>query len=247
MPNLTGHMALAEEALTELEAPLFRRYQGAYLLGSTAPDIRIITKWPREKTHFAPLVSTGLTAGVEGLFAAHPQLLGGSGLNEPSVAFLAGYISHLVADQAWIERLYRPFFANPEVFQDRIEANIMDRALQLELDCQGQERLRQVRDTLALAERGVQVGFLEPVLLQEWRHWVEQASFREFSWERLRFMARRQYPNSDPVAQHLVEEFLTGVPEGLARIYRRLPDGCLAAFRETARRELALAVKRYLL
>ncbi|MBI4233297.1 MAG: hypothetical protein HY686_02530 [Chloroflexi bacterium] len=246
MPNLSAHIALALEMADRLCHPAVERHRGAYVLGATAPDIRIITRWTREQTHFAPLDSEDMSAGVQGLFQAHPQLACAAQLGEATRAFVVGYVSHLVADQAWVVKLYRPFFGNGSVYQDHIQGNMMDRALQLEMDREGAPHLPEARLLLANAEDGVEVGFIDPPTLRAWREWVQQACERGFTWDRLRGFARRQPTQDHTAAQQFAEVFLQSVPEGLERIYQRVPLEQVVAFREKAIGEVLRIARRYL-
>ena len=96
-----------------------------------SPDIRIITRGKRDDTHFVPLDFEREGDGIEGLFHSHPNLAQASDLNEPTKAFIVGFASHLFTDELWILNLYRPYFGNREVFEDKLRGNLMDRALQL--------------------------------------------------------------------------------------------------------------------
>ena len=55
MPNLPTHMYLAYQVAEGLGRGEVHSQLGSCFLGCTAPDIRAMTKWPRERTHFAPL------------------------------------------------------------------------------------------------------------------------------------------------------------------------------------------------
>ena len=134
MPNLTAHLGMAKDAASRLKHPIVDRHLGAFLLGSVSPDIRIITKVKRDETHFVHLDFQSAGEGLEGLFRLHPHLAQAAALTEPTRAFMVGYASHLLADELWILEMYRPFFGNREVFQDHLLGDLMDRALQLELD-----------------------------------------------------------------------------------------------------------------
>ncbi|MBI2872254.1 MAG: hypothetical protein HYY00_03585 [Chloroflexi bacterium] len=235
MPNLSGHLDIALEAACRLAHPTVERHRGSFLLGCTAPDIRIITRGKRDHTHFAPLSNSTLGEGARLMFQQHPRLAGASSLSEPTRAFVAGYIAHLLADEAWIIKLYRPFFGNSEVYTDRAEGSIMDRALQLELDRrvgEDMDGLASVRQALDGAEDGVEVDFLPPELLRQWREFVVEATLRAFTWERLRRMLNRLGLNEDPYALTIVERFLASVPDGLDAIYARVPRERVADFRE---------------
>ena len=74
MPPLTMHMTLARELAPQLDYPAVRAEPGAYYLGATTPDIRVLTKWDRARTHFFDLDDYGEQRGVSGVFQKHPEL-----------------------------------------------------------------------------------------------------------------------------------------------------------------------------
>lgn len=249
MPNLTAHIDLALECVGELRHPDLQANLGSYILGSCSPDIRIITHGHRDDTHFAPVSNHVIGAGARGLFKAYPQLAKPYDVSIRTRAFLAGYISHLVADEAWIILIYRPYFGNRELIDDHVMANIMDRAIQLEMDRQAgasRDGMQGVRALLADAHVGVAVDFLPTERLAEWRDWVVSFTQREFTWERLRFMARRQFPQDDGTAQAKAEQFIKSLPGGLERVYALVPREALRAYREATVQEWSKLVQEYL-
>jgi hypothetical protein len=92
--------------LTDIDAD-----RGAYYLGSTAPDIRAITRWDRERTHFFALDDFGHQDSVRSMFDAYPDLADRSKVSAGTASFLAGYLTHLVLDEGWISEVYRPLLA----------------------------------------------------------------------------------------------------------------------------------------
>ena len=140
--------------------------------------------------------------------------------------FILGYASHLLADELWITEMYRPYFGNRDIFPDKLRGDLMDRALQLELDRQTQKTLGGLKVLSPLvvdAESGVDVGFITTDSLNEWRHWVEGALSWDFTWDRLRNMTRRINSEGDSESaeriSRMVDTFLSSVTEGL--------DSCL--------------------
>ena len=249
MPNLHTHFGLADEIARRLKHPTIDAHLGSFHLGSVSPDIRIMTRGDREETHFSQLSDTELWVGVHGMFAAHPHLKDAGRLSEATRAFICGFVSHLIADQAWILWLYRPYFGNPQVFADQDEGNIMDRALQLELDWRAQESTQgfaTVRPHLEGADYGVDIGFISAETLGQWRSRVVELAAREFTWDRLRFMLRRAVPDENEAAQAVVERFLAHVPSGLESIYRCVPQGELETFWENTIQEVVRFSREYL-
>ena len=60
MPLLAVHMSIVQEVIERLDDPGLSDNIGAALLGATAPDRRVMTRQPREETHFFRLVEDGL-------------------------------------------------------------------------------------------------------------------------------------------------------------------------------------------
>ena len=248
MPNLPTHLSLASQTARRMANPTIERHRGSFLLGSTSPDIRIMTKWKRDQTHFAPLTIQHIGTGVKGLFQTHPTLADCSRVNSATEAFLLGYLVHLVADEAWILEIYRSYFDDHQLFEDRVRANIWDRALQLDMDKAASEELHdmeEVRCSLEGSELGVEVEFISTETLGRWREWVTEFTTWEFTWDRLRFLTRRMYQD-DAGATEMVEEFLRCVPTNLKRIYDVVPEGKLSAYREKVVTESMRLIKEYL-
>ena len=253
MPNFSTHLGIAKDAASRLNHPTVDRYLGAFLLGSVSPDIRIITKAKRDDTHFVELDFHSEGEGLEGLFKMHPNLAQASALTEPTRAFIVGYASHLFADELWILNMYRPYFGNRDVFYDHLRGDLMDRALQLELDRREQLTLgglETLHPLLVEAEEDVDVGFISSSTMCEWRQWVEGALDWSFTWDRLRFMARRvgsrNSDQSEAQLKEMVEEFLESVPQGLERIYQAIPKDKIEAFREKSIEHLLKFAQEYL-
>ena len=101
-------MEMAYHASQMVDAPVLNENMGCYLLGSTAPDVRVITRKGREPYHFAPLDFDEVGAGIAGLYGEHPQLV--ETVHGPTRSFMAGYMTHLILDETWITRMDRPLF-----------------------------------------------------------------------------------------------------------------------------------------
>ena len=251
MPNPPAHIDLALEGARLLGHPVLEKHLGSFLLGCTAPDIRIITRGRRDETHFVSLSNESIGAGAENMFRAYPHLAQASRLPGPTTAFIAGYLSHLVSDETWIVHMYRPYFGEEGVFQDSVEGNIMDRALQLEMDQQAARAGRGVDDVkyyLRDAASGIEVDFLSAERLVQWEEWLLSLPQSRFSWERLRFIVRRQYPDMDENTHIMrrVEQFIDSLPEGLQEIYARVPMEDLATYRERSIKEWSRIAGEYL-
>ena len=249
MPNLPLHIYLASRAAEQLDWGHLSSHVGSLFLGSTAPDIRAMTKWPRERTHFAPITVEAVGTGARAMFEQYPELADARSLSPASQAFLLGYISHLAADEVWITTVFQVYFDNRStVAGSEVEAHIWDRALQLDMDRQALPEIhghRQAGEAMACAEQGVQVGFLEADVLQEWREWVRRFVGWDFTWERLKRALNRMYRDNDEV-QQAVERFLQGMPHSLERVYQKIPEARLAAYQTQVTKETVAQAREYL-
>ena len=247
MPNLPTHIDLAHQAARRLRHPTLDDNLGYFLHGSTSPDIRVITRRRREEYHFAPLDFRDVGAGVEGMFDTHPQLISSADHDGPTQAFVAGYITHLIADETWIVHMYRPFFANPTVFEDRVLGNVMDRALQLELDRQAWQTVNDTKSSLETATDGISIGIISSEVLDDWRAWVLSHIDRGFSWDRLRFMASRIAAGDEAHPAHgVAEEFVSSMPDSLERLHRSVSRTDVMDYKERTVEALVSAVGDYL-
>ena len=132
MPNLPTHLFIAQSALNEIKDNSIHQYEAFYLLGSTAPDIKALSKTPREQSHFVELNSfKNIGDGSKYLLEQNPYIKSVKGIHK---AFWSGYISHLILDETWIINMYRTKFANAVGDTNHDYLQIMDRATQLHLD-----------------------------------------------------------------------------------------------------------------
>ena len=247
MPNLRAHIDLAHQAAARLGHPTLQANMGCFLFGSTSPDIRVITRKKREIYHFAQLDFDSLGAGIEGLFESYPHLFPSSRHNPQTQAFVSGYLTHLIVDESWIIDMYRRYFGNPEVFHDDVKGNVMDRALQLELDRRSVEPPNAAEMLNEITVEGIEVGFIPSETLCDWRDWVVTSLVRGFTWERLRFMAGRISGGDETHPAHtLADDFVRSVPQGLANLYDHVPQRSLADFREQTVDALVCAIEGYL-
>ena len=90
MPSLGSHMARARAVADRLRLSEIDADRGAYYLGSTAPDIRVITRNDREVTHFFTLAELEQQDSVARMFREHPELASPTGLDAAVTAFIAG-------------------------------------------------------------------------------------------------------------------------------------------------------------
>jgi len=194
MPPLALHTAIAKETADRLDLTALDDERGSLYLGSTAPDIRVITKWERARTHFFDLDCFDEQSGVAGLFEAYPELTNTGELSPATRAFVAGYLTHLVTDETWITTVYRPYFGERSPLGGDIRANVMDRAIQFSLDSErrrDRHLMLHVLDAVARTDIGVNIELIDGDTLRRWREVITDIVQHEPDWERFRNAAKR--------------------------------------------------------
>jgi len=247
IPNPAVHIDLAYQAAARMKHDVIENNIGYYLLGATSPDIRVIKKVDRSIFHFAPLDFKEIGTGIKGLFNAHPTLQNASDQNPETQAFLAGYLTHLLADETWIVTMFRPFFDNALVFEDRTMGLIMDRAFQLEMDRRCWDDAEHVRTLINTPTDKVTVGFIDNGSLSNWIKWVNQNLDRGFTWDRLNFMARRisRGDEDHPVFQ-MAEDFVADYEKGLRNMEEKIPVDSLDNYQTQVIDSITTIVEEYL-
>ena len=239
-------MAVAREALIRLGNPdLDRDELGCYLLGATAPDIRVLTGQRREETHFVDLEADHGENGTASLFAAYPHVLH---LQGRSRAFVSGYLTHLNVDELWIREIYRPFFGRDSALESSLEANFMDRVLQYHID-RG-ERLdgdqpQQFYEHILQAEPGEAVQFLDVPTLQKWREVVARIVSTDPTWDNFRTFIFRRFGGMDALQEEQLRAFCEAIPEVLERTLQHVTPERIALFKEDAVSRSVAAVRNY--
>ena len=216
MPPLGLHTIVAKEIADKLGSSLLDDYRGTFYLGSTAPDIRIIARCDRRLTHFFDLDSFEEQSGPEELLQRHPELAEVKKLEGVTVAFMAGYIAHLIMDETWIKDIFRPFFGDQSALAGSPEAKIRDRALQFALDAEGRrdpELVAHVVDNIRQSEPEVEVGFIDRKSLSRWRTMMVDLVGKSPDWDNFPMVA----------ALYLQEAGIEG-PEAITHFQEELPQ-----------------------
>ena len=100
MPPLAIHTVIAKQMAERLCVPALDEQRGNVYLGSTAPDIRVITRWDRQRTHFFDIHNFDDQSSARAFLDNNPALADAGVLSQNTQAFLAGYLSHLFVDEA---------------------------------------------------------------------------------------------------------------------------------------------------
>ncbi len=263
MPPLVSHMLAARRAAEE--AGLFdaatddggppggeaacAEEVGAFTLGATTPDIRVLTRWERERTHFFDLNEERHQDSVAGFLTAHPGLRDAAALRPPTRAWAGGFIAHLVMDETYIEEVYRPHFGHRSALGGGRRANLLDRILQYEMD----RRERESPETMAGLRRSlygsavdVDCGFLDRATLEEWRDVSARLTEYAPDWERFGTIASRHLKGAGVGSEGDYRAFLEQIPELLEETLRSVGAATVEAFFELAQQRTVAALREYL-
>lgn len=216
MPPITFHMVLARNVAESLRHPNLAAAAGPYLLGSTTPDIRVITRGDRQDTHHFDLSVHDHQDSVARFFEERPGLADAGALNAETRAFVAGYLSHLVLDEQYITGIYRPFFARHDELGGRIRANVMDRLLQFGLDRKfgdDPDVVRNLLEALAFTVESIECGFIDAETLDRWRQVTADVAARDMDWDRARAMINRHLQLAGVEEGPELTTFLDSLPE----------------------------------
>ena len=176
MPTPYQHLV---ESIAVLESPdlpgevraCLEAEQGAFLLGTTAGDVRYLTGQPRVETHFHEIPPESIHTTVENLFRGYPALADPADLSPAQSAFISGYLLHLTWDVNWALYVFCPHYLNSDTWSSWRQAMIHHNALRLVLDRRALADLPalDVALTLRAARPDQWVPFIADDVLQKWR------------------------------------------------------------------------------
>jgi hypothetical protein len=186
MPSIGSHLAGARLVADRLAHRTIEADRGAYFLGATAPDLRGMTRQPREETHFFSFDDLEHQDSTERMFSEHPELLVASDIDDETRAFVAGYLTHLLMDEQYIERIYREYFGKASKLGGDARADLLDRLLQYELDRREreQESLVSARDAMSTTGVHADVAFIARDTLERWRDVAVEMASHPPTWDR---------------------------------------------------------------
>jgi hypothetical protein len=249
MPPLGLHTVIAKEVADRLRHRVLEEERGNLYLGSTAPDIRVITRWERRRTHFFDLSNYDEQSGVGGLFRAYPRLREPGELSAATVAFVAGYVTHLVMDELWINTIYRPFFGERSPLGGNIRANIMDRAMQFSLDRQkriDRDLMAHVLDEVARADLALEIDIIDADTLRRWKEIIMDVVTHPPDWDRFRYLAGRHLREAGIETPEQFQEFVRSLPDLVDETLRYLTEKRVREFMHRSEEEALEAAREYL-
>jgi len=249
MPALALHAAVVKRIAEQLGHRALDVDPGSLYLGSTAPDVHILMRWERERTHFFDLQEFEEQSSVAAMFDFYPALARPAELSSATVAFVCGYISHLVMDEIWINDVYRPFFSRSSPLAGDLRANVMDRAVQYELDRQARadrQAMAHIVKELAQPTSDLEVGLIEGGPLGLWRELMVEALNHPPDWERFRFFGGRALRVAGIETPEAFAEFVKTLPALVAEATDYLGRERIDVFLEKSLNEGRRAIEEYL-
>ena len=222
---------------------------GPYLLGATTPDIRVLTRGDRRDTHFFDLDDHGAQDSPSRFLEAYGDLADPDKISDETRSFVCGYLTHLVLDEMYITRIYRPFFLPHEAIGGKVRANVMDRLLQFGLDREFGDAPGvgdRLVEALAFSVESIECGFIDHDTLERWRQVALDVAARNMDWERARQMISRHLERagiSEPVE---LEEFLDSLPALENETIAHVTSAEIEGFVERSTDVAAKTVMRYL-
>lgn len=169
------HLIIGERLLGALCLPtdvrdLLLAQRGAFLLGNIAPDLQAVSGQPRRATHFYSLPLTSDRPVYYALLQTHPELAQPRALPPAQAAFWAGYIAHLLFDEAWVREIFTPVFDADHTWADRSERMLWHNVLRTWIEGQYLAELRNgIAQTLRAVEPDAWLPFASDYDLCRWR------------------------------------------------------------------------------
>ena len=229
--------------------PVVDSNPGSYYLGSTAPDMRFLIGASREETHYLSLSCEEGASGVESMLEANPELVQDKNIGAATKAFVAGYLSHLVTDEVWVYRIYRPFFGKASALGGSPTANLLDRLLQFELDRRERldgESIPVARTEMNKLDSQVTVGFIDDPTLNRWREFVYIATSGELNWDDFRRFAEKYLIWMRYVPNEKIDAFFESFEDRLKQVQALVPEERIREFREQSIADSVRVAREYL-
>jgi len=241
MPSLGSHLAHSHGLAERLGHPYIDANRGAFYMGATAPDMRVLMKVDRRHTHFFQLDEFGKQDSVAAMFEAYPELSSAAALDPTTRAFMAGYLAHLLMDEIYIEEVYRVFFGERSPLGGDLWANVLYRALQYEMNRRQLEDLDamcSIRRAVEQAAGEPNVRFLPDELIAEWQQFSLRVASQEPNWDRFPRMMRVHLGRAG-YAEDEIEEKVRDAPAIVAEAFEQVSEQRVARYLDQAA-EIAL-------
>ncbi|MCC6237180.1 MAG: zinc dependent phospholipase C family protein [Dehalococcoidia bacterium] len=231
-----------------LRAPALDAHRGLFYLGATAPDIRVLTRRDRIHTHFFDLECLDMQDSVAKMLEQYPGLRDQATLDAMTRAFMAGLITHLVLDEVYIDTMYRDYFGARSSMAHDPFADVLDRALQYEMNRRELEdvtALRDITSALEECEARASVDFIDGSYLGQWREVVLDFARQGPTWDRFPRMMNIHLRRAG-MTDEQIEEHTKDGPALAQRSLDYVGEVRVARFVEDATRRAQVSVERYL-
>lgn len=248
MPSLGSHLARARMVAERLRIKEIDADRGAYYFGATAPDIRVITRLDRRVTHFFELDDYERQDSVQRMFEEHPGLVRPAGLETATSAFIAGYITHLVLDEAYIEDVYRTQFGHESAIADDPRRNALDRALQYELDRRDRENRKAMDEVcaalMACDPLNEPIPFIADEHLVQWRAVAADVAAQTPDYSRFRRMMTRHLADAG-LSEDEIEDFCAAPESAIEHAFAHVTAERIERFWSDAGERMTDRVRQY--
>ena len=249
MPPLVSHMVVARRAAAQLRDGRLPAGSGAYLLGATSPDVRVMTRWDRDKTHFFDLDNFGHQDSVAGFFESCPGLQDPARLNVDTRAWTCGFLTHLLMDEHYIHTIYRPHFGLRSPLGGSERANLLDRVLQYEWDRREREdraAMTSLHEELRDCSLAIDCDLIDRPTLEKWRDVSADITQHPPDWEAFRKIASRHLRSAGIETPEAFQDFLEETPELLQEALRSVEIASVESFFEEVTERAVACLGDYL-
>lgn len=181
MPTPIEHLVMAERILASsvltmgegLPLEQHEAVRGAFFFGHIAPDVQVVSRQPRDATHFFSIPPTNRRPAHERMLQTYPRLARPSALPGAQAAFIVGYLSHLLLDECWVREVFYPVFGPDQTWGDRHERLLLHNVLRAWLDRRDHPNLHDgMDDLLRHARPDAWLPFAADTDLCRWRDLV---------------------------------------------------------------------------
>ena len=236
MPTPFYHIVLAEEILDDSRLQKFVRNLlsdelSAFLFGNVAPDVQAVSSYTREDTHFFSIDNVKKNIAHEEMLAKHKELSDVRRLSSVRAAFVAGYLAHLLLDQAWIVEVFNPVFGKTVNWGEFRERLFLHNILRTFLDQRDYERLPgDINQKFALYIFSTQwLPFVENIYLYRWHNFLSEQLADGSSPRTIEVFAARMGRKSEDFEEILLRHDLLE-----EKIFSRVSRTSLEKFRKRA-------------
>lgn len=252
MPTPATHLALGQQMLhvgqqmlhqgdlSPAARHLLDRWQGPFLLGHTAPDVKTISGQKREESHFYTIPRTSDRPAYLVLFDTYPELARADALSPSQAAFIAGYIAHLLLDELWLDDVFqRHFLQDWGPLEERL---FLHNVLRVWVDLRDQASLDgSTAQELQQTQPDDWLPFVGDEHVRRWRDWLVEQLTAGHRMETAKVLADRM---GVPVAE--VEAVVQSPEQMERRVFRHFPKCAMETFWERGYTQSVMLVDWYL-